>query len=178
MENKIDFDKELVKLYETLENNNFSFCDVVEQDGKYYLEINQYTPCGEDWIETIWFDGTLNSFIESLGERVENFDIDEEVEPLISQRGKGGCPSSISDLVEDARWKKDQLTDLYMSLKGFEMKSKYRVTIRWGGTWNYEVLAEDEYEAMELARTEFDKIPKDELVNTMDEVEVDSCDEL
>lgn len=177
MENKIDFDKEFKKVFEILEDNDFSFDDVVEQDGEYYLDISLGTPCGEDWIETIWFNGTLNSFIESLEARIENFDIDEEIEPWISQRGKNGVPSSISALIEDANWKLETLEDLLAALKG-EKKTKYRVTVKYEGSWDFEIAAYDEDEAMEMAQEEFEKLPSSSLTDTMEHYYIDSCEEL
>ena len=34
---------------EILEYNGFSYNEVEEQDGKYYIELNNGTPEGEDW---------------------------------------------------------------------------------------------------------------------------------
>ena len=86
------------KIQDILEKNNFS-CngEINEQGNEKYIEINQRTPEGEDWWETIWFDGTYEGFTNVIEERVLNFDIDDEVEVWIPSRGKGGCPNSIVD---------------------------------------------------------------------------------
>lgn len=107
-----------------LESHDFNISDVTEQDGEYYLEIGQYTPEGEDWSECIWFDGTAKNFVEAVQARAENFDIDEEVEPYISMRGQRGVPNSISDLVEDAKWKYKKLDDLSDALKALDLKGE------------------------------------------------------
>lgn len=96
-----------------LEKTDFIlFGDTQWQNGECYLEFGQSTPEGEDWTEIIWFNGTLEGFANSLEQRARSFDVDDEVEPYISCRGKYGCPSSISDLIADAEWKKDALLSL------------------------------------------------------------------
>lgn len=106
------------RIQDVLERNNFN-CnqEINEQNKEKYIEINQCTPEGEDWWETIWFDGTYEGFINAIEERVLNFDIDDEVEVLIPSRGKGGCPNSIMDLVHDAEWKQKTLENLLDDLQ-------------------------------------------------------------
>lgn len=118
---KIKLSQEVLNV---LESHDFNISDVTEQDGEYYLEIGQYTPEGEDWSECIWFDGTAKNFVEAVQARAENFDIDEEVEPYISMRGQRGVPNSISDLVEDAKWKYKKLDDLSDALKALDLKEE------------------------------------------------------
>lgn len=109
------FTNELPKsIIAILESEGFS-CGRLEtspKDGENYIEISQMTPKGEDWIETVWFDGSYVGFNEAVKRRAEDFDVDEEVEIWIPHRGEGGCPSSITDLVKDAEWKKERLTAL------------------------------------------------------------------
>jgi len=102
---------------EILEYNGFNYNEVTEQDGKYYIELNNNTPLGEDWWLTVWFDGTDKSFVDAIEEITTNFDIDEEVEIWIPLRGKNGVPSSISALVQDAEWKLGQLESLLSDLQ-------------------------------------------------------------
>lgn len=104
------------KIIKILENNDFAYGEVTEQDGEYYIELNQYTPEGEDWWETIWFDGTSKGFIEAVQDRAYNFDVDEEAEIYVSMRGQNGVPSSIKALIEDAEWKQETLEDLSRDL--------------------------------------------------------------
>jgi len=101
-----------VKTVDIVENNGFSLEEIIEQDGKYYVEMNQSTPEGEDWWETVWFDGTDEGFAEAIMDRLNNFDVDEETEIFIEGRGTNGIPSSIKDLIEDAEWKQEQLENL------------------------------------------------------------------
>lgn len=102
---------------EILEYNGFNYNEVTEQDGKYYIELNNNTPLGEDWWLTVWFDGTDKSFVDAIEKITTNFDIDEEMEIWIPLRGKNGVPSSISALVQDAEWKLEQLESLLSDLQ-------------------------------------------------------------
>ena len=113
------------KIIEVLENNEFWVHEVEKQDNGYYVEISQYTPLGEDWWVTIWFDGTDEDFITQVEQRFLGFDVDEEVEIWVENRGKNGVPSSIRALVEDAEWKEntlcalsDDLNNIYEELLG------------------------------------------------------------
>lgn len=113
------------KIQDILEKNEFNFDEEInESDNGKYIEINQSTPEGEDWWETICFDGTYEGFTNAVEERVLNFDIDEEVEIWIPSRGKGGCPDSIMDLVHDAEWKQKALENLLDDLQGKEKEEK------------------------------------------------------
>ena len=95
-----------------IEKYGFSLGKITEQDGDYYVDLNQGTPAGEDWYVVIWFDGTTKDFILKLRDYYTSFDVDEEVEPYISMRGKNGVPNSISELIEDEKWKEELLEDL------------------------------------------------------------------
>ena len=92
-----------------LEYNEFSISEIEKQDGEYYAEIEQYTPEGEDWFESIWFDGTDNGFITAVQNVSRNFDPNEAAMVWIPCRGKNGVPESIKDLIADAEWKKEKL---------------------------------------------------------------------
>lgn len=102
---------------EILEDNGFNYNEIEEQDEKYYIELNNNTPAGEDWWMTVWFDGTDKGFVDAVEEITTNFDIDEEVEIWIPSRGKNGVPSSISTLLHDAEWKLEQLESLLSDLQ-------------------------------------------------------------
>lgn len=99
------------KIKEILEKNYYWF-----DEGKDDIDFGKHTPCGEDWFENLDFK-TADRFIEDLTRRVENFDIDEEIEVWISVRGQRGVPEKITDLIEDAEWKKQELENLLKELK-------------------------------------------------------------
>lgn len=108
------------KVIEILENKEFVVHEIEKQGDDYYIEISQYTPLGEDWWVTIWFDGTDEGFVEAMREIYEGFDVDEEVEIWVECRGKNGVPSSIKALVEDAEWKDTTLGELADELEELE----------------------------------------------------------
>lgn len=117
------------KIQEVLERNEFEFDEEVsEQGGIKYIEINQSTPEGEDWRETIWFGGTYSGFVDAVAERVSNFDIAEEAEIFITNRGKGGCPDNIINIVRDAAWKKKTLERLLDDLRKNEKETESEIT--------------------------------------------------
>ena len=148
-----------------IENEGFScngkICKQWKQSGEYYVEIFQGTPLGEDWNETIWFDGSKESFIEAVRNRANIFDVDEEVEIWIPCRGENGCPSSIEALVEDAKWKEEQIEKLADALEGLnrsvstEKKAILRIVVNYAGT-QFFTKEEDGYfkqhESLETAR--------------------------
>ncbi len=90
------------KIIEALEANDWSLSEVYEQDGKYYVEIENYSPAGENIIETVWFDGTSKGFVQGLEELAESFDADEHAELWVDKRGKNGVPETIRELIDDA----------------------------------------------------------------------------
>lgn len=109
------------KVIEIVDRHGFSINEVEKQSNDFYVELGQCTPCGEDWWETIWFDGTDEGFIEAVRERYNNFDVDEEAEIWIESRGKNGVPSSIRALIRDAEWKEVALDELATSLEELEV---------------------------------------------------------
>lgn len=114
--------KEVIKVVEDV---GFSISALQVQGKHYLVELNQSTPLGEDWWEIIWFEkNTDDSFIAGVYDRYTGFDVDDEVEPYILIRGKHGVPESISDLLEDAKWKQSTLKTLYMKLKGLQVYRK------------------------------------------------------
>jgi hypothetical protein len=101
-------------LYDAIENQDFSISDVTKQDDNILIEIAQSSPLGEDWHETIWVnpDDSLADVAKAFKDFASNFDVDDAASDYIANRGQNGIPNSISDLLEDARWKKEVLTEL------------------------------------------------------------------
>lgn len=95
----------------TLEYQNFRILSVGEQNGDYIAELETFSPEGEDVIVDIWFDGTSRNFIDKFWNYATGFDADEHAEFWVDYRGKGGCPSSIRALIEDADAIKRILTE-------------------------------------------------------------------
>lgn len=86
-----------------------------------YIEIGQYSPAGEDFSMIIDFnkENPVKSFLKNLEEYAEDFDVDEHVELWLPSRGEGGCPSSISELLEDAKEIKNMIEALLDGLKNY-----------------------------------------------------------
>lgn len=108
------------KIVDVIENNGFCYSVVMEYDNKFYIELYQDTPAGEDWHVIIWFNGSNNGFINSFRRYSESFDVDEETEVLVESRDKYGVPSSISLLVKDSEWKKETLGKMLNDLEDLD----------------------------------------------------------
>lgn len=98
------------KIIDRLEKNDFRICGIYEQDGEFFVELETYSPAGEDFIATIWYDGTSKDFINAFYEYAIGFDPDEHAEFWVESRGKNGVPESIRELIEDA----DAINDILM----------------------------------------------------------------
>lgn len=119
--------KELEQLLENAEGLDWSYTIYQEREGTYngwhcnegnYVELEKYSPAGEDFSMIIDFDmaDLVDSFLDKLKEYSEDFDVDEHVEMWLPSRGKGGCPGSISELVQDAEAIRDMIVELYQYL--------------------------------------------------------------
>lgn len=104
------------EIVEIIENNGFYATKIEENEVDYFIELNQYTPLGEDWFFTIWFDGTNKDFIKQLYDFYENFDQNEEVKQYIKIIGSYGVPNDVQALLDDQKWKKDKLEQLSQEL--------------------------------------------------------------
>lgn len=119
--------KELERLLADVEKYDWIYTIYQEPEGTYnkwycnernYVELEKYSPAGEDFSMIINFDidNPIDTFLNNLGAYSRNFDIDEHVEIWIPDRGKGGCPGSISELVEDAEAIRDMIVELWKNL--------------------------------------------------------------
>ena len=100
------------RIEKVLEKFNFRLCGISErynEKGKYDIELETYSPKGEDVIVSLIYDGTEADFICAFVEYANNFDIEEHAAMWIEIRGKNGVPESINDLLIDAGWIKDLL---------------------------------------------------------------------
>ena len=103
------------------ENCGFKVETPKKQGKQWYIDLQQYTPAGEDWWISVWFNSK-----DDIGNAVENlyvdFDVDEEAELWIESRGKNGVPDSIKELVEDQEWKEKKLEELHEKLQASPME--------------------------------------------------------
>ena len=80
-------------------------------ESPYELDLETYSPEGEDVIITIEYDGTGDGFVTAFAKYAENFDAEEHAEAYIRQRGTNGVPDSIRTLLDDAEWIKNMLME-------------------------------------------------------------------
>lgn len=91
------------------------------------LDIRQYTPAGEDWGISVFFDGTVEDAINAIIEYAENYDYNDEQGELIAMRGQQGIPDDIETLVEDGKWKQEVLNDLATKLKKINLDENKKI---------------------------------------------------
>lgn len=90
----------------------------VTSDGDGNIELEKHSPAGEDFIITVGEEG----FVDNVKAYAASFDADEHAEMWISKRGKGGVPSSIREILEDAQAIDDMLRELACALFEAELE--------------------------------------------------------
>lgn len=118
------------KIVDVIQNSGFNYDGVDEEDG-YSVKLYQSTPAGDDWVLIIWFDGSDNGFIYAFRKYSESFDVDDEAEFWIESRGENGIPSSvrkITEILNDAEWKKEQLGLLLKDLEDIDFEEDEAIT--------------------------------------------------
>lgn len=99
-----------------LYNKIISLGWIVSVEDKVCKHLEKWSPLGEDIIIDI--DETDDDdIITVIKHESEFFDEDDHVETLIEYRGTRGVPSSICDLVDDARAIHKMLDELYDAVK-------------------------------------------------------------
>lgn len=108
------------RIEDVLGKFDFSLCgDISErynEKGEYDIEIEIYSPKGEDVIVSLIYDGTEEGFIAAFVDYANWFDAEEHAEMWIESRGKNGVPESIKDLLEDAEWQKNMFLEVAEAL--------------------------------------------------------------
>ena len=112
------------RIEEILEKHDFSVCGEISEriynnDG-YDVELETYSPEGENVIIPLIYDGTEEDFIRQFRSYAEGFDAEEHAEMWIESRGKNGVPDSIKDLLEDAEWIKTTLEEVADDLENID----------------------------------------------------------
>lgn len=112
------------RIIEVLEAHDISLCGEITErmynnDG-YDVELETYSPEGEDVIISLIYDGTEEDFIRQFESYAEGFDTEEHAETYINMRGKNGVPESIKDLLEDAEWQKEMLLEVAKDLNNLD----------------------------------------------------------
>ncbi len=87
-------------------------------DGQVCLELEKYSPQGQDFIATIWYaDGDKQDFIRQLREYWVNFDPCEEAAKWIDETGHGtnGAPYDLRNILDDMEDCQSMLRELYFA---------------------------------------------------------------
>ena len=111
--------KELEKFLEKAEGLDWSYNLYKEDDNCIYVEMEKYSPLGEDYSMIIYFDkeDSVNTFMDGLKEYYLTFDPDDHAAMWIENRGKNGTPDSIRDLLDDAKNIKEMIGELIRYLE-------------------------------------------------------------
>lgn len=105
----MELDARIVKAIE--DEQGWNILSTNEQDGLYYTEIKNWSPEGEDVIETVWHDGTPEGFARGLTQVWEDFDAEEHAAMWYNAEDRGQ-PKNLHILVEDADAIDDMLGEL------------------------------------------------------------------
>ena len=103
----------IVKVAESLDWK----CRVYDKYDK-EIELEKYSPAGEDFIMTISFDpkAPITSFYDNLYDYYNDFDPEEHAAMWINERGKNGVPDSIRVLLDDAESIEDMIRELCFAI--------------------------------------------------------------
>lgn len=112
------------RIEELLEKHDFSVCGEISEryreKGRYDIDLETYSPEGEDVIVSLIYDGTEEDFIREFISYANDFDAEEHAEMWIECRGKNGVPNSIKNLLEDAEWIKSILGEVADDLENID----------------------------------------------------------
>ena len=112
------------KVFALLEANDFSHGAITVQDGVHIIEIGWYSPAGEDFYATIWFNGSNKDFVKRFAEYADEFSVDEHVSLYAASLGQNGVPSTYLELVEDAQAIQKALRDMAAKLRGDDLPTE------------------------------------------------------
>lgn len=116
------------RIEEVLEKFDFYLCGEIseryDEKGRYDIELETYSPEGEDVIVSLIYDGTEEGFIAAFFEYANDFDAEEHTEMWINGRGKNGVPESIKDLLVDAEWQKSMFLQVAEALNNLDEDPK------------------------------------------------------
>lgn len=77
------------------------------------IEIENYSPAGEDLVFTLYGE----TLLEAVTELYESYDAEEHAELWIDNRGKNGVPESIRELLDDADSIEEMLRELAVAIR-------------------------------------------------------------
>ena len=104
------------RIVEILEKHDINLLSTEKKNGEYITEMEFYSNAGEDFVFDVWHDRTTKSFVDAFEVYANDFDPDEHAEMWLECRGKGGCPTSIRALIDDADGIAEKLTTISTEL--------------------------------------------------------------
>lgn len=113
------------KIISVLEQHDVYVCGEIRKGykkGEYDIELETFSPLGEDVLISLTYDGTKADFIREFAEYADDFDAEEHAAMWIEYRGMRNVPNSIKDLIEDAEDIKEMLSRVAAALKGINEK--------------------------------------------------------
>lgn len=129
------------RIEEVLEKFDFSLCGGIperyNEKGKYDVDLETYSPEGEDVVISLIYDGTEEGFIAAFVDYANWFDAEEHAEMWIEERGKNGVPESIKDLLEDAEWQKNTFLEVAEALNNLDNESEELESMNRDQFYNY-----------------------------------------
>lgn len=129
------------RIEEVLEKFDFSLCGGISEryneKGKYDVDLETYSPEGEDVVISLIYDGTEEGFIAAFVDYANWFDAEEHAEMWIEGRGKNGVPESIKDLLEDAEWQKNTFLEVAEALNNLDNESEELESMNRDQFYNY-----------------------------------------
>lgn len=83
-----------------------------------YCTLETYTPYGQDAYFEFDFDGTVEDFVEQIGELYGKYDVSEEVRLWTdaSGHGRNGAPYELEDIIAGMKYIENALKELFDAL--------------------------------------------------------------
>ena len=102
---------------EIVERVEFLGWEVHGPDENGGVELERFTPAGEDWIVPLNVGADDEALAQDAFDCYMDFDIAEELDLLLRNRGQRGVPSSAFALFADQIWKEIELDKLWQAVK-------------------------------------------------------------
>lgn len=105
--------EEIKQLFDKIENLDWM---VIEEGYSQYL-LSQFSPAEQDF--NIVIEGkNVEELLESIYQAYENYDVSEETYLWLDNtgHGKNGAPYELEDVLEDMKWCKNAILELYKNL--------------------------------------------------------------
>lgn len=148
-----------------IEDLGWTICAVIGDATEVCIEIENYSPAGEDLCEEIYVykDDTL---AEAARRWADGFDVDDHVKVWIDSVGRNRVPGSVEDLLADARAIRQMMKDLAGALaeaeqEGYGELKTYRIPLVWQMYGHVIIEAKTQQEAIERALSPYFPLPDD-----------------